>query len=62
MAEKSYGRNGVAEDILGPSQDAGRRHVDFARNQSEIATFARPKHQPMGAQTDRRAGDGVLVP
>jgi len=43
----------IFTELFFPSQDAGRRHVDFARNQSEIATFARPKHQPMGAHTDR---------
>jgi hypothetical protein len=45
---KGDGRNVVPKDILGPSQSAGGRHVDLARNQSESTAFAGPKHEAMG--------------
>jgi hypothetical protein len=45
---KGDGRNVIPEDVLGPSQDAGGRHLDLARDQSEIAAFAGPKHEAMG--------------
>src|SRR5208337_5039748 len=54
---KGDGRNVVAEDILGPSQGAGGRHLDLARNQSQIAAFARSKHKSMRPQTDPAAID-----
>src|SRR5271170_3930772 len=47
---KDDGRHGIAEHILRPRQRARRRHRDLARNQRQIAAFARTKPETMRAQ------------